>query len=121
MKGWKIVNWFEGKYVSYTSFTSSVKYDVDMKATRPKGCGPLAVFTSLESAKKFLKNDNLHPWNAFIFPCHYKKSSATRLWYVDKWTGEKNYAIRLLPEGSDTADYVVLEPGFVQLPMKRRR
>jgi len=70
---------YEGRSVNAPA-RGVVRYAIGETTSRPKGCGPLAVFDTLDHAAAFLvENTNGFPYHA-IFECHIRKSRATKLW-----------------------------------------
>jgi len=70
----------------YAPASGAVRYALGVTTRRPKGCGPLAVFDTLDHAVAFLvENTYGFPYRA-IFECHIRKSQATELWTSDGHT-----------------------------------
>jgi hypothetical protein len=82
----------------------SLKYKINKKTKRPIGCGPLAVFDDLQSAKKFASIPDR------IYRCIYKKSNDNILWYkketqIGPLDKKKTWGF---PLGTRFADWVIL-------------
>ncbi len=106
MKGFKVTNGSLRSIIAGVSEEGGVQYEIGVKAFPAKDWGPLAVFKDLPSAKQFAyKHFGLA---SRIFQCFYKKSKRRRLVEIGTYGITKSPLSRL-PEGTDFADYVVLE------------
>ena len=82
----------------YAPTAGIVRYVIGETTRRPKGCGPLTAFDTLNNAKAFLRAYALHP--STIFMCRIRKSRATKLWV---YSASRK---RWLPKGTIFADTV---------------
>lgn len=100
-KGLKIcnikINYLNGSFIRYESAFhdgKDVPYEISKWTKRPKNCGALAVFDTIEHAIDFLSNKllSLRTHEKVLFECKYKKSKCKRL-YCERLT---------LPEYTET-------------------
>jgi len=109
MKGYKVVRTFKtGKIISAYSDGHIVEYKIGEWVKRPDGCGPLAVFNTLENAKDFVFKGTFGPTRK-IFLCEYESSILNYLWcrytLQDKKMRREKH---LLPIGTQLAERVML-------------
>ncbi len=104
-KGYKVVNKTreDGIYQSCFTFKSPVKYPIGESTKRPKWCGPLTVFETIEDAREFIWHYKHLGIGDNIFECSYAKSHATTI-----WNPEFRFPKCELPEGTMLADSVTL-------------
>ena len=65
-------------YSGYLKYMST--YAVNVVTNRQRGCGPLAVFSTLEAAVRFCCPSPLPPNEKHIYKCEYIPSSERGLW-----------------------------------------
>jgi hypothetical protein len=114
---YKIVSIVDDRLWSYTgmSIEGNVEYFVNGVTLAERGNGPLAVFASLEEAKKFMiKEGNILGWEISegyaIYSCYITESTSKSLWYR---SGDGNLisipsTLFPLPKGTILADSVIL-------------
>jgi len=105
MMGYKVVRINFDYDLSYKSISqmgyAEVSYHEKKEAVPEHGCGPLAVFDSLESAQNFCKLTGLWPDHYRIWLCEYTPSDHKTLW-------NRFASSNLFPLGTVLADSVTL-------------
>jgi len=107
-KGYKICGKdSDQKYVSAFSLGRKTTYEVGEWINRPKGCGPLAVFSDLYLTGRFLFKCGRSGF--YIFECEYEESTRDILYVTDNDGVMYRYAEQKdLPVGTRFADRVRL-------------
>ena len=97
--GYKVVEPIDGLGLtsavkSVSKFGCGIIYKVDKQVEPIKGCGPLAVFATLEAAEDFINFIDVDGVNWVVYKCRYLKSEKHSLWDLhgnvslgSKWPG----------------------------------
>ena len=101
MKGYKVVQPWNDKLFSAVSFVR-VEYKEGMFVHPEFDCGPLAVFSSLMSAKQFKTHTEE------IWECEYRPSKGKILFYLTEKWGRREMHLKQTPWGTVFADSVKL-------------
>jgi hypothetical protein len=117
--GYKIVRRENGGYYSYIidreKYFGTVEYKVGEWVEPRDGCGPLAVFETLEDAREFLAGPYKHV-ESCTFKCKYEQSLQQEMrcysiYFLDPFQRgylEQCMTLFSAPEGSVLADKVML-------------
>lgn len=105
MKGYKVLTRYNKQLWSATCLSRETRYKVRQITKPPKGCGPLAVFTNLEDAKKFCSKSS-----KVIYGCEYTISKHKEFWDIDNGKKISHRGIyNGLPVGTVFASSVTLK------------